>query len=188
MDVSYNRETEVDFDKSTTPSKLDKPVQDLIKMIFDVKAMKQSLVEFELDLEKMPLGKLSNDQLKKAYGLLTKLLKHVKDDNQLEITDCTTQFYHLVPHALKDREQLPVLNNEDLIKSKIEMVDSLLEIEQAYQMLSEAEAEKNKDENENPIDVSYAKLKTDLGVLSKGFYSYQKNVCQLYIQIPMSSK
>ena len=165
MDISYTRDTEVDFDDNKNPSKLDKPVQDLIKLIFDVKAMKKSLVEFELDLEKMPLGKLSNEQLKKAYQLLTDLQKHVKEDNKMMITDCTTQFYHLVPHALKNREELPLLNSDEIIKNKVQMVDSLLEIEQAYQLLNEKE---NKDENENPIDASYAKLKTELGVLDKG--------------------
>lgn len=31
-----------------TKSKLDKPVQDLIKMIFDVESMKKAMVEFEV--------------------------------------------------------------------------------------------------------------------------------------------
>lgn len=38
------------------PSKLAEPVQNLIKMIFDINAMKQVMMEFELDTEKMPLG------------------------------------------------------------------------------------------------------------------------------------
>ena len=173
MDVSYTRDTEVNFEKAANSSKLAKPVQDLIKLIFDVKAMKQSLAEFDLDLEKMPLGKLSNEQLKRAYQILSDLTRHVKDDKKTLISDCTTQFYHLVPHALKDREQLPLLDHEDIIKTKTQMVDSLLEIEQAYQMLNESDAAK--DENENPIDVSYAKLKTELGVLDKGKSSTESN-------------
>ena len=179
MDVSYTRDTEVNFEKAANSSKLAKPVQDLIKLIFDVKAMKQSLAEFDLDLEKMPLGKLSNEQLKRAYQILSDLTRHVKDDKKTLISDCTTQFYHLVPHALKDREQLPLLDHEDIIKTKTQMVDSLLEIEQAYQMLNESDAAK--DENENPIDVSYAKLKTELGVLDKGKSSTESN-CSLIKQ------
>ena len=166
MDVSYTRDTEVNLNDEKTPSKLDKPVQDLIKLIFDVKAMKQSLKEFELDLEKMPLGKMSNEQLKRAYQILSNLTRHVKEDKKTLISDCTTQFYHLVPHALKVGEQLPLLDSEEIIKTKIQMVDNLLEIEQAYQMLNEQDGAK--DENQNPIDVSYAKLKTELGVMDKG--------------------
>lgn len=43
---------------SDKPSKLPKPVQDLIRLIFDVKSMQKVMLEFELDTEKMPLGKL----------------------------------------------------------------------------------------------------------------------------------
>ena len=85
MDVCYNDErSEVDLNgQHTVESKLPSQVQDLMKLIFDVKAMKKSLVEFELDLEKMPLGKLSHDQLKKAYGILTRLLENIKVGNYM---------------------------------------------------------------------------------------------------------
>lgn len=41
---------------SDKPSKLPKPVQDLIRLIFNVKSMQKTMLEFELDTEKMPLG------------------------------------------------------------------------------------------------------------------------------------
>ncbi|CAF1161594.1 unnamed protein product [Rotaria sp. Silwood1] len=41
-------------------------VQDIFKMIFNVENMKQILLSFEIDLTKMPLGKLSRNQLDKA--------------------------------------------------------------------------------------------------------------------------
>jgi poly [ADP-ribose] polymerase len=44
----------------------------------------------------------------------------------------------------------PLLDNVELIKSKTEMIDNLLEIEIAYSML---------DESNNTIDVHYKKLK-----------------------------
>ena len=42
-------------------------------MLFDVETMKRAMVEFELDLTKMPLGKLSKKQLEKAYGILSQV-------------------------------------------------------------------------------------------------------------------
>ena len=45
------------------------------------------------------------------------------------------------------------------------MVDNLIEIEAAVQILNKGEA---KDENENPIDQNYKKLNTDITVLDKG--------------------
>lgn len=81
-----------------TKSKLAKPIQELIKMIFDVESMKKAMVEFEvrertsvllsyivaasithyhsslqIDLQKMPLGKLSKRQIQSAYALLTEV-------------------------------------------------------------------------------------------------------------------
>ncbi|CAF3424930.1 unnamed protein product, partial [Rotaria sp. Silwood2] len=54
-------------------SKLPNAVQDLVKMIFNVETMKQAFLLFEIDLTKMPLGKLSKNQLDKAYEILTEL-------------------------------------------------------------------------------------------------------------------
>ena len=54
---------------------------------------------------------------------------------------------------------------KELIEKKIEMVDNLIEIEAAVQLLNEGQA---KDENENPIDQNYKKLNTDITVLDKG--------------------
>ena len=72
-----NKEIDLSADHKVA-SKLEAPIQDLIKLIFNVKAMKKQLVEFELDLEKMPLGKLSKTQLTKAWAVLNMLLKLVK--------------------------------------------------------------------------------------------------------------
>ena len=35
--------------------------------------MKIAMIEFEIDLNKMPLGKLSSNQLRKAFGVLNEL-------------------------------------------------------------------------------------------------------------------
>lgn len=40
-------------------------------MLFDVNLMKREMKEFEIDLEIMPLGKLSKKQFTDAYKVLT---------------------------------------------------------------------------------------------------------------------
>ena len=65
-------------------SELAPEVQNLIKLIFNVKKMQKSLVEMDLDLEKMPLGKLSKDQLKKAWSVLNEILDQLKVVNPYE--------------------------------------------------------------------------------------------------------
>lgn len=57
IDVDYGEEdAAMTMEISNVPSKLPNAVQDLIRLIFDVKSMKKVMLEFELDTEKMPLG------------------------------------------------------------------------------------------------------------------------------------
>ena len=59
---------------SGSKSKLAPEVQELVRLIFDVERMKQDLIEFEIDLKKMPLGKLSKSQIKAGYQILNEAL------------------------------------------------------------------------------------------------------------------
>lgn len=61
-------------------SKLPKEVQNLIKLIFNVEAMEQSLMEMELDLKKMPLGKLSKKHIQSGYEVLKKIETVLNND------------------------------------------------------------------------------------------------------------
>ena len=77
-------------------SKLAQPVQDVIKMIFNVETMKQALLAFEIDLTKMPLGKLSKNQLDKAYKVLTELQTLITGEgtaSKTAIIDASNRFY-----------------------------------------------------------------------------------------------
>lgn len=86
-------------------------------MLFDVEAMKRTMVEFELDLTKMPLGKLSKKQLEKAYKILGEVqaLLDQKDVHSAKFVDLSNQFYTLIPHDY-GRNTPPVLNNPELVK------------------------------------------------------------------------
>lgn len=56
VEVDYGEDT-AKLEISDKPSKLPKPVQELVRLLFDVNSMKKAMLEFELDTEKMPLGK-----------------------------------------------------------------------------------------------------------------------------------
>ena len=77
-------------------SKLPNSVQDLVKTIFNVETMKQALLSFEIDLTKMPLGKLSKNQLDKAYKVLTELQTLITSGataSKAAIVDASNRFY-----------------------------------------------------------------------------------------------
>ncbi|XP_061741748.1 poly [ADP-ribose] polymerase 1 [Nerophis ophidion] len=146
-----------------TKSKLDKPVQDLIKMIFDVESMKKAMVEFEIDLQKMPLGKLSKRQIQSAYALLTDVQQAVSDcASEAKILDLSNRFYTLIPHDFGMKKP-PLLNNLEFIQAKVQMLDNLLDIEVAYSLLRGGA----QDNESDPIDINYEKLKTKMEVVDK---------------------
>ncbi|XP_063601793.1 poly [ADP-ribose] polymerase 1-like [Penaeus indicus] len=142
LDIDYGQEEEI-VKKPTTggsKSKLPKEVQELVALIFDVDTMKSALVEFEIDVKKMPLGKLSKKQIESAYKVLSEALKLIadkqdtKDDassssptssssssssNQAKIKaqllDCSNRFFTLIPHDFGMKKP-PILDDLELIK------------------------------------------------------------------------
>uniref|UniRef100_A0A3Q3WS75 Poly [ADP-ribose] polymerase n=1 Tax=Mola mola TaxID=94237 RepID=A0A3Q3WS75_MOLML len=146
-----------------TKSKLAKPVQELIKTIFDVESMKKAMVEFEIDLQKMPLGKLSKRQIQSAYALLTEVQQAVSDClPEAQILDLSNRFYTLIPHDFGMKKP-PLLSSLDYIQAKVQMLDNLLDIEVAYSLLRGG----SQDNESDPIDINYEKLKTKIEVVDK---------------------
>lgn len=159
-----------------TNSKLEKPVQELIKMIFDVESMKKAMVEFEIDLQKMPLGKLSKRQIQSAYSLLTEVQQAVSACvPEAQILDLSNRFYTLIPHDFGMKKP-PLLNSLDYIQAKVQMLDNLLDIEVAYSLLRGGTL----DDKNDPIDINYEKLKTKIEVVDKT--SHEAEVIQQYVK------
>uniref|UniRef100_A0A674ATG4 Poly [ADP-ribose] polymerase n=1 Tax=Salmo trutta TaxID=8032 RepID=A0A674ATG4_SALTR len=99
-----------------TNSLLAKPVQELIRTIFDVESMKKAMVEFEIDLQKMPLGKLSKRQIQSAYALLSEVQQAVSDSSsESHILDLSNRFYTLIPHDFGMKKP-PLLSELDYIQ------------------------------------------------------------------------
>merc|ERR1719447_2547264 len=65
-------------------SSLAKPIQELVTLVFDIERMKSALVEFEIDLTKMPLGKLSRKQIEAAYKILTEVQDMIRNTSGTE--------------------------------------------------------------------------------------------------------
>lgn len=118
--------------------------------------MKSTLLSFEIDLRKMPLGKLSRNQLNKAYQVLTELQTLITSGSptKTSLIDASNRFYTLIPHDF-GLSKPKILDNLELIQSKTEMIDNLLQIEIAYSMLKGSAD----DESQHPIDIHYQKLK-----------------------------
>uniref|UniRef100_A0A1I8AKG4 Poly [ADP-ribose] polymerase n=1 Tax=Steinernema glaseri TaxID=37863 RepID=A0A1I8AKG4_9BILA len=130
--------------------------------------MEDCMRAMKIDMKKLPLGKLSRNQILSARGVLSSLQHYFNlQSRKMEILnpniilDASNRFYTLIPHDT-GLEAVAKLDNEAIIKEKAELLEDLLEIELAYTIIK-------KEENDelDPIDQSYAKLNTKMDVLDK---------------------
>ena len=155
VDINYNDDLEANTTIATT---LTPQVEELVKLLFNVQNMKRAMLVFQLDLEKMPLGKLSVKQLQAAYYALAKLEADLNADcPRVEIIGLSNKFYTLIPHNF-GLEKAPVLDTFKKINEKREIVDSLFDIENAYAMMTKG----NQHKDLNTFDAYYNQLNAEI--------------------------
>ncbi|KAJ3165282.1 Poly [ADP-ribose] polymerase 1 [Geranomyces variabilis] len=164
---------------SKTASRLAPQVQDLVKLIFDVKNMTNAMQEMEIDLRKMPLGKISPKMITEAYEVLAEAMDvalkgaHGVAD-RTKVVQLSNHFFTVIPHDFGSNSA-PLLDNVDIIRAKLETLDALKEIEIATNMLKkeEASAGEDEEEEEHPLDKEFKKLNTAIEVLDPSSAHYQ---------------
>jgi len=110
----------------------------------------------------MPLGKISKDQISKAYKVLTELQALVdKGSTRLHFLDASNRFFTIIPHDFGMKVP-PLLDNLQLIKEKVDMLDSLGEMELTMKLLKQ-----EKSSATLPVDHHYTQLKADIQVLPR---------------------
>ena len=109
----------------------------------------------------MPLGNISVHEMQSAYSILSELQTEIEGEkNPSKLLDASNRFYTLVPHDF-GLQKPTVLDTDELISAKTKMLDDLLEIEVAYNLLMEGSSEGEKD----VLDVHYEQLKADMEVV-----------------------
>ncbi len=162
-------------------SKLDKRVQDFVSLIFDIKLMEQALVEMEIDLKKMPLGKLSKAHIENGMDVLRKIgdvlsnreLAEKQRKNQLLALN--NQFYTLIPHDF-GTEKVKLIDSDGQLKEKVDLMQALIDMEIATSFMKETDEANG---SQSVIDQEYDKLKTELVPLEKDNAEFQ--MCAEYL-------
>eukprot|EP01107_Rhizomastix_libera_P007718 TRINITY_DN22736_c0_g1_i1.p1 TRINITY_DN22736_c0_g1~~TRINITY_DN22736_c0_g1_i1.p1 ORF type:complete len:932 (-),score=252.85 TRINITY_DN22736_c0_g1_i1:98-2872(-) len=141
---------------------LDPRVSDIIKLIFDKRMMENQLKNMNIDVDKMPLGKISKRQIQNAYKVLNTISDAIqgKTASNAMLMDATNEFYTLVPHNFGVNNP-PLLSSIEDIQKKIELLDVLCDIEIATSLM------KQNDTDGDELMQNYKSLNTEINPLDK---------------------
>lgn len=151
----------------TTPlkrpeSKLARPTQKLMELIFNQQYFTASLNEMAYDAQKLPLGKLSKRTLMMGYEKLKALADLIGDTSapsrQAAIAELSDAYYTVIPHVF-GRNRPPVIGSDDRLKKEIALLESLSDMEIANALMKESKESKDDDgEVTHPLDQQYSRL------------------------------
>jgi poly [ADP-ribose] polymerase len=143
------------------PSQLDPAVQKLVSLIFDHKVMQGAMADLDIDVNKAPLGQLSDKEVKLGAEVLEELEDQLNKSkpkaNKLE--ELSSHFYTVIPHSF-GRSRPPVISDLTMLQVKKDMLNILLDIQDALNLHKQAQDMTST--VANPLDQQYATLKTTL--------------------------
>ncbi|XP_031502932.1 poly [ADP-ribose] polymerase 1 isoform X2 [Nymphaea colorata] len=141
---------------------------ELMKMLFDVQKYRAAMMEFEINMTEMPLGKLSKSNIQKGFEALTEIQNLLSNQTYMPsmkaslIVDASNRFFTIIPsvhpHIIKD---------EDDLKSKVKMLEALQDMEIASKIVG------FDIESDVSLDEKYKKLCCDIVPLDHDSADYQ---------------
>lgn len=146
------------------PSMLDPRIQDFVTMIFDKKMMANTVAAMNYDVKKNPLGKLHKTTIKKAYAILKEVADVLQAQpgkkNNPKLIDLSNRFYTYIPHSA-GMARLPYIDNDAILKEKLGLLATLMDVEIAEKLKKEEEAN-TADAHLHPTDRKYKSLGINL--------------------------
>ncbi|XP_030633010.1 protein mono-ADP-ribosyltransferase PARP3 [Chanos chanos] len=168
--------------QNTLPCTLDQSTQRFIKFIFNNDMFKDAMESMNLDIKKMPLGKLSKQQIAKGFEVLEEIEQAMKVKfSRTRLEELSSKFFTTIPHNF-GRNRPPVIDTPAVIEAKKEMLLVLADIELAQSLKAETEKamEEMVENVPHPIDQDYQSLKCQLTLMDKG--SPEFKIIQKYLQ------
>lgn len=102
-------------------SKLDRATQSLIRLIFDTDMFKEALKTYDIDVKKMPLGKLSKSQIAKGFEILEELEAVMESKKKGSYDEISSRFYTIIPHDFGRARPRPI-NTREALQQKYDML------------------------------------------------------------------
>lgn len=167
--VSYDDELEKVKDQilPIVPLKtnLHERVQTLLSILTNVSFMQQSLIELNIDTKKMPLGKITQDQMNLATNILDKIQNVMTgslltpEKNQ-QLLSLSSEYYTYLPMAF-GRKAPPVIKTPEMLATYKDIITELTN------MVVTIKITDNNQQNVNPLDNIYANINTKISPLDK---------------------
>ena len=152
---------------------LEKPLANLIRLIFDLKSMNQQMMKIGYDSDKIPLGQLSPQVISQGYKFLKNLeniignINDKKSINTKEIYDLSSKYFTIIPHnfGMNNMHKF-VINSQERIKEENELLDSIKNIKIVSGILQQTN-NNNKEKNEISLKEKLNEFKYDVAYVSK---------------------
>jgi poly [ADP-ribose] polymerase len=133
-------------------SKLEPAVQQLMNLIFNQQFFNAAMSALNYDANKLPLGKLSKATITRGFQALKDLSALIDDPATSSsvhgmaygpaVEQLSNTFYSLIPHAF-GRNRPPVINNQSMVKTEIELLESLSDMKDAALIMKVDKAAEN---------------------------------------------
>ncbi len=142
-------------------SSLDDAVQKFVSLISNVQMFNQTMTSFNVDITKMPLGKIDKAQIQDASKVIQKIASVLSTSlaSNQDLTSLSNEFYTLIPTSF-GRRRPPLINNEEVLKKYADMLGVLADIQIAGNLLNDGSGT-----DIHPCDKIYRQLNIDLAVL-----------------------
>ncbi|NWU04364.1 PARP3 polymerase, partial [Urocynchramus pylzowi] len=163
------------------PCTLDRATQDLVSLIFSSDMFRDAMQTMNIDVKKMPLGKLSKQQIARGFEALEELEAALGEQppQATRLEELSSRFYTIVPHNF-GRARPPTFNSPALLRAKKDMLLVLSDIEVAQSLQAQKEKEEEEEkEVAHPLDQDYALLCCQLSLLDPASREYQ--LIQTYV-------
>lgn len=148
---------------------LDKPIQDLLGLIFNQQYFAATMSDLNYDANKLPLGKLSKTTIRRGFQAL-KDLAALLDHPALAgstyglplpeaIEHLSNLYYTLIPHDF-GRNRPPVIRSPEMLKKEVELLESLSDIKDAA-LVIKVEKQGSTADTVHPMDRQFQQLGMD---------------------------
>ncbi|KAH9624185.1 hypothetical protein KSS87_000551 [Heliosperma pusillum] len=153
LEMNYRRKSQAQLSLPCAGDRTYGPVvEKFMSLICNFSVMTQQMTDIGYDAQKLPLQNLSKSTILKAYDVLALIAEVMGESNRKLLEELSGEFYTIIPHVFGDKSMRQfIIDTREKLRSKLEMVESLGEIEIASKLLNRCAGQQ--------VDVMYAQYK-----------------------------